>query len=108
MAQEPEEPRGEPDEAESGDEHGWDTTSFLTGLALGAAVGAGLALLFAPAAGEATRRLFRSRARAVTRDAADSWVATREEAREAIREKKELLRRRLAKGLQRAEDRLGV
>ena len=87
---------------------GWDSTSFLTGILVGAAVGAGLALLFAPGSGDETRRLVRRRARAVTHDAAEGLVAARDEVRQALREKKEALRQRLARGLERAGEELGV
>ena len=86
----------------------WDPTSFLTGILVGATVGAGLALLFAPGSGDATRRLIRRRARAVTHEAADSLASARDEARQAFREKKEALRKRLARGIQRAGEELGV
>jgi gas vesicle protein len=87
---------------------GWDPTSFLTGILVGAAVGAGLALLFAPGSGDETRRLIRRRARAVTDDAAEGLVSARDEARQALREKKEALRHRLARGIERAGEELGV
>jgi gas vesicle protein len=106
MMDEPEKLENEPTDSEPEAERRWDTTSFLTGIALGAAVGAGLALLFAPAAGDETRRLVRSKAKAVTRDAGDTWVSAREDARRSIQEKKEALRRGLAKGFERLEDRL--
>lgn len=89
-------------------ERRWDGTSFLTGLLLGAVVGAGVALLLAPAAGAHTRRLIRGKATALSRDAADGWVSARDEARHALREKKEALRQRLARGLERVEEKLDV
>jgi gas vesicle protein len=45
--------------------------SFAVGLLLGALVGAGLALLFAPQSGEETRRLIRRRTKRLARDAGD-------------------------------------
>jgi len=86
----------------------WDSTTFLTGLALGAVLGAGLALIFAPASGEETRRLVRRRARSLSREAATGLVSARDEAREALREKKEALRVRLIEGVERAEEKLGL
>jgi gas vesicle protein len=97
-------PKAEGEEAEA--EQPWDRNSFLTGLVLGAAVGAGLALLFAPASGEDTRRLVRRRTRALARDAEAGWTSARKEARQALRDKKEALRERLEQGLEKIEDRL--
>jgi gas vesicle protein len=91
-----------------GADRSWDPTSFLTGALVGAAVGAGLALLFAPGAGHETRRLLRRRARALTRDAAEGLVSAGDETREALREKKEALRKKLAHGIERAGKELGV
>ena len=106
MVDEPDELEDEPTDSEPEAERRWDSTSFLTGIALGAAVGAGIALLFAPAPGGDTRRLVRSKAKAVSREAADTWVSAREDARRSIKEKKEALRRGLVKGLERLEERL--
>jgi gas vesicle protein len=100
----PDTPPNDPQE----DGRRWDTTSFMTGILLGAAVGAGVALIFAPATGARTRRLIRGRARAVRRDAAESWVSAKEDAREALRDRKEALKQRLAKGVERLGEELGV
>lgn len=90
-------PRRQLDEAaEAAAERGLGTTSFLTGLALGALVGAGLALLFAPAAGEETRRLVGRRARGLSRQAAEGLDDARDGTRRLLREKKDALRERLA------------
>jgi len=45
--------------------------SFAVGLLLGALVGAGVALLFAPQSGEETRRLIRKRSRRFANEARD-------------------------------------
>ncbi len=82
----------------------FDTTSFLTGILVGAAVGAGVALIFAPASGEKTRRLIRRRARALGKETSRGWVSVRDEARRTLHEKKEALRERLAQGLERLEE----
>jgi len=50
------------------DKGGREGGGFLTGLILGAAVGAVVALLFAPASGEETRRLVRKRAKAIEKN----------------------------------------
>ncbi len=86
----------------------FDTTSFLTGVLVGAAVGAGLALLFAPASGDDTRRLIRRRAKAIEKEASRGWASARDEARRQFKDKKEALRERLAQGLDRVEDALDV
>lgn len=85
-----------------------DRSSFLTGLVIGAAVGAGLALLFAPASGEETRRIVRKRSRALVRDAREGVEALRAGAGRTLRDKKEALRERLAQGLDDLEEELGV
>ncbi len=82
---------------------GWHTGSFLTGLLVGVAVGAGVALLLAPASGEETRRVLRRRAKALRRDAAGGWVSAREEARRQLREKKAALRDRIEQVADRLE-----
>jgi len=94
------------EDAPVADRH-WDSTSFLTGVLLGTALGAGIAILFAPGSGEETRRLVRKKTRALSRDVADGYLSARDETRKAIREKKEALRARLADGLGRIEDRVG-
>lgn len=86
----------------------FNTTSFLTGLLVGAAVGAGIALLFAPASGDDTRRLIRRRARAIEEDASRGWATSRDEARRQFKDRKAALRERLAEGLERVEDALDV
>jgi len=94
------------DELEDGG--AWDGGSFLSGMLVGAAVGAVLALAFAPRSGAETRRLVRRRAAALAEEAGDRLHEARDEAREALRDKKEALRRRLAKGLERLGDEIGT
>lgn len=84
-------------------EREWDSTSFLTGVLLGAAIGAGIALLFAPGSGKETRRLVRKKAKALTREAGEGYLSVRDQTRKAIREKKEALRARLTEGLDKLE-----
>jgi len=96
------------EEEEAPEERSWDRSTFLTGLVIGAAVGAGLALLFAPASGDDTRRLIRKRARGLSRDAERGWTRARKRAGGILEEKKEALRDRLAQGLEAVEDQLGV
>lgn len=80
----------EPDEEK--EPRRWNTTSFLTGIVVGAAVGAGVALLLAPNSGEHTRRAIRKKVRGMSRDAADGWVSTREDVRRLLKEKKAALK----------------
>lgn len=51
---------------------------FVAGLLIGALVGAGIALLFAPQSGEETRRLIRRRARRLAADARDKYEELKE------------------------------
>lgn len=73
----------------------WNTGSFLAGIVVGAAVGAGVALLLAPASGKDTRRAIRKRVKGVSRDAAGGWVTARQEIRRLLKEKKAALRDRV-------------
>jgi gas vesicle protein len=82
---------------------GWSTGSFLAGILVGAAVGAGVALLLAPASGQQTRRALRRKARAISRDAAGGWVSARQEARQLLRDKKAALRERIERVAERLE-----
>jgi gas vesicle protein len=95
MSDEAETPDPEAREHEEPGGSGWSTGSFLAGILLGVAVGAGVALLLAPASGEETRLAIRRRAKAISRDAAGGWVAARKEAGKLLREKKEALRERI-------------
>ena len=79
----------------------WSTGSFLAGVMLGAAVGAGVTLLLAPSTGEDTRRAIRRRARGVRRDAVDRFDDARRHARRVLREKKEALRARMEEAVSR-------
>ena len=98
--------RDEDEEQAPEADRSWDRNSFLTGIVLGAAVGAGLALLLAPASGSETRRLVRRRARSLAREAESGFGELKKEARRTLRDKKEALRERLAQGLEAVEDRL--
>jgi gas vesicle protein len=64
-------------------DNGGDGRSFAAGLLLGALIGAGVALLFAPQTGEDTRRLIRKRARRFARDARDRYDDIRDKVRDA-------------------------
>ena len=56
---------------------------FAAGLLLGALIGAGVALLFAPQSGEDTRRLIRKRAKRFARDAQDRYDDLRDKVKDA-------------------------
>ena len=68
----------------SDSDHGSGRT-LAVGLLLGALIGAGIALLFAPQSGERTRRLLRRRARKVAADAQDRFDDIKHRIREARR-----------------------
>jgi len=61
--------------------------TFLAGLAIGALVGAGVALLFAPQSGEETRRTVARRAKHLAREARDRYDDVKDRVRRARREK---------------------
>ena len=61
--------------------------TFLAGLAIGALVGAGVALLFAPRSGEETRQAVARRAKHLARDARDRYDDVKDKLRRARREK---------------------
>lgn len=64
---------------------------FAAGLLLGALIGAGVALLFAPQSGEDTRRLLRRRARRLASDARDRYDDLKDKVRKARKEAAELI-----------------
>jgi gas vesicle protein len=68
---------------------------FLAGLVLGALLGAGAALLMAPARGEVTRKKLRRRLRAMKDEAADRVETVREAAERELRRQRRRLRRHL-------------
>ena len=75
------------DEEEAGMDHGERRVGmFVAGLAIGALVGAGLALLFAPQSGEETRRLVSRKAKHLAREARDRYDDVKEKVRRARRE----------------------
>ena len=71
-------------------------TIFATGLVVGVALGAGIALLFAPESGAATRRAIVRRGRRVTLRGRDAWDDLRDEFRSALRDRMNARRRRRA------------
>jgi len=89
--EEPEEPDEEPDEGVGGG----GALGFLAGFALGALLGAGTALLFAPERGAVTRRRLRRRLRDLGADTADRVGELRHRAEREMRRG----RRRIARHL---------
>lgn len=85
---------------------GWNTGSLLAGLVLGAVLGAGAALLFAPQSGEKTRKMIGRRGRTFRKDAEKSLVLAKKQARRLVRERKEALLERVSDGIDRLEERL--
>ncbi len=79
-----EQPEVEALEEEAAMEHeAHRTRTFLAGLAIGALVGAGVALLFAPQSGAETRRAVSKRAKSLAKDAREKYDAMREKVRRA-------------------------
>ena len=69
-------------------------TVFAAGLALGIALGAGVALLLAPGSGADTRRALLRRSQRVGRRGRDAWDDLRDELRNAVRDRRRAWRRR--------------
>jgi hypothetical protein len=72
------------------------TAIFAAGVVVGLAVGAGVALLFAPESGAYTRRALVRRGRRVTMRGRNAWDDLRDELRAAVRNRKRAWRRRRA------------
>jgi len=72
-----------------------EAASFISGLVLGAVIGAGLAMLTAPQPGRMTRRRLKRSARRLTGDAADRFdelaVELRDKVDEAVGQARERL-----------------
>lgn len=64
---------------------------FAAGLILGALIGAGVALLFAPQSGAETRRIIRKRAKHLAADASDQFDDVKDRIRKARRRAEEVL-----------------
>jgi len=95
-------------DSEAGSEAGdidWRAVGlFGAGLTLGALLGAGTALLMAPATGFETRMRLARGARRAGRQAADRWESLEDRARLAARQGKKRLARRLTMARWRAQD----
>jgi len=69
--------------------------AFLTGVVLGALIGAGVALMLAPERGEVVRRRLGGRLRAFGEDARDQLEDWRDEAGRELRTRRRRLKKRL-------------
>ena len=99
----------ESDEGDEGDAWQADWRQIGTlglGVAIGVAVGAGVALLLAPMSGEETRDFIGTRARRIRGRAADRWDDLRDELRYAARRGRKRVRRSATRGKWAAEDAL--
>jgi hypothetical protein len=87
------------------DEIDWERVAvFGTGIALGAALGAGVALLFAPYSGEETRAAIVRRGARLAHQGRDAWDDLRDELQWAARRGKRRLGRRVQRARWVAED----
>lgn len=77
---------------------------FGLGIALGALLGGGAALLFSPQSGEEIRAGIGRRARGVREDARDAWDDLRDELEWAARKSRKRVRRGVTRGGWAAED----
>jgi len=71
------------EEGETMEHEGHGTRTFLAGLALGALVGAGVALLFAPQSGAETRAAVSRRAKSLAKEARERYDTVKEKVRHA-------------------------
>jgi len=79
--------------------------SLLAGITIGALVGAGIALLFAPQSGEDTRRDLSRRARTIRDDAADRLDDASTRAKREFNRRRRRLRERIEDGVDTVKER---
>lgn len=80
--------------------------SLLSGIVIGALVGAGIALLFAPRSGEDTRRELSRRARSARDDAMERLDDASTRARREFNRRRRRLRERLDDGVDAVKERI--
>jgi gas vesicle protein len=80
--------------------------ALLAGITIGALIGAGVALLLAPQAGEETRRDLSRRARELRDEATDRWDDATHRARREVRRRGRQLRERLDEGMDQVREKL--
>jgi hypothetical protein len=98
-------PRGSAAQGSSDSEVDWERVAvFGTGIALGAVVGAGVALLFAPWSGEETRAAIARRGVWLAHQGRDTWDDLRDELQWAARRGKRRIGRRVQRARWAAED----
>jgi hypothetical protein len=98
-------PGGPPVRATDEGEIDWERVAvFGTGIALGAALGAGVALLFAPYSGEETRAAILRRGARLAYQGRDAWEDLRDELQWAARRGKRRIGRRVQRARWAAED----
>lgn len=89
--------------AEGGRE--WEPLGWLgLGVAVGALLGAGIALLYAPQSGLQTRAAIRQRGRRIATQGRDAWDELAEELRKTARRRMKKMRRRATRAEWAAED----
>ncbi len=86
------------------DDSAGSASSLLAGITIGALIGAGVALLLAPQAGEETRRELSRRARTIRDEATDRWDDASHRARREVRRRGRQLRERLDEGVDQVRD----
>lgn len=77
-------------------DHEAQVTSFISGLLLGAVIGAGVALLTAPQSGRRTRRRIRRTAVDLRDQATDRWDELAEEVKGKVDDAMDIARKRIA------------
>jgi len=80
---------------------------FLAGILLGGAIGAGIALLFAPQEGRRTRANISRRVRHIKDDASDRWDEAKHDVQRRVKRQKRRMRRQLKDATERTRDRVG-
>ena len=80
---------GEDEEMEMAESQRSGARTFVAGLLIGALVGAGVALLFAPQSGSDTRRRIRRRAKRIAADAQDRYDDLKGRLRQARRRREQ-------------------
>lgn len=65
-------------------DHEAQVFNFISGLVLGAVIGAGVALLTAPESGKRTRRKIRRAAEGIRTDAGDRWQDLAEDVKDRV------------------------
>jgi YtxH-like protein len=98
-------PRGSAGPTSADGEIDWERVAvFSTGIAIGAALGAGVALLFAPYSGEETRAAIARRSARLAHQGRDAWDDLRDELQWAARRGKRRFGRRVQRARWVAED----